>query len=110
MATENQGIIPLLDPKNDPGDTTANGNSSSSMSGTMKAVHYEGPFKVSVKEVDVPKIQHPDDAIIKVTTAGTSSYSIESMKPLLTEGSYLRVRPAYVSRTNGCGNGTRFWT
>lgn len=36
----------------------------------MKAVHYEGPFKVSVKEVDMPKIQHPDDVIIKVTTAG----------------------------------------
>lgn len=36
----------------------------------MKAVHYEGPFKVSVKEVPHPKIEHPDDAIIKVTTAG----------------------------------------
>lgn len=35
----------------------------------MKAVHYEGPFKVSVKEVAKPKIEHPDDAIIKVTTA-----------------------------------------
>jgi len=36
---------------------------------SMKAVHYEGPFKVSVKEVQKPKIEHPDDAIIKVTTA-----------------------------------------
>ena len=36
----------------------------------MKAVHYEGPFQVSVKEVPHPKILHPDDAIIKVTTAG----------------------------------------
>ena len=36
----------------------------------MKAVHYEGPFKVSVREVELPKIQHPDDVIIKVTTAG----------------------------------------
>jgi len=35
----------------------------------MKAVHYEGPFKVSVKEIDLPKIQHPDDVIIKVTTS-----------------------------------------
>lgn len=39
----------------------------------MKAVHYEKPFKVSVKEVELPKIEHPDDAIIKVTTAGASS-------------------------------------
>ncbi|KAG9819737.1 S-glutathione dehydrogenase, partial [Aureobasidium melanogenum] len=35
----------------------------------MKAVHYEGPFKVSVKDVPLPKLEHPDDAIIKVTTA-----------------------------------------
>ena len=35
----------------------------------MKAVHYEKPFEVSVKEVPQPKIEHPDDAIIKVTTA-----------------------------------------
>ena len=36
----------------------------------MKAVHYEKPFEVIVKEVSLPKIEHPDDAIIKVTTAG----------------------------------------
>jgi hypothetical protein len=35
----------------------------------MKALHYDGPFKVSVKEIDLPKIEHPDDVIIKVTTA-----------------------------------------
>ena len=34
----------------------------------MKALHYEGPFKVSVKEIGLPQIQHPDDCIIKVTT------------------------------------------
>ncbi|MCJ1417124.1 hypothetical protein MMC32_003463 [Xylographa parallela] len=42
---------------------------SSTTTTSMKAVHYEGPFKVSVKEIPHPKIQHPDDAIIKVTTA-----------------------------------------
>jgi hypothetical protein len=35
----------------------------------MKALHYDGPYKVSVKEIDLPKIEHPDDVIIKVTTA-----------------------------------------
>lgn len=35
----------------------------------MKAVHYEKPFQVSVKEVPQPKIEHPDDAIVMVTTA-----------------------------------------
>merc|ERR1712157_182531 len=39
------------------------------MGDNMKAVHYEGPFKVSVKEVPKPILQHPDDAIIKVTTS-----------------------------------------
>ncbi|KAI7597408.1 S-glutathione dehydrogenase, partial [Hortaea werneckii] len=35
----------------------------------MKALHYEGPFKVSVKDIALPQIQHPDDCIIKVTTS-----------------------------------------
>ncbi|KAG8630959.1 hypothetical protein KVT40_000099 [Elsinoe batatas] len=39
----------------------------------MKAVHYEGPFKVSVKEVPLPTIQHPDDVLVKVTTAGRTA-------------------------------------
>jgi hypothetical protein len=71
-------IIPLLDPEHDPGDTNNgpySGNATHATSGNagdkMKAVHYEGPFKVAVKEVELPKIQHPDDVIIKVTTAGT---------------------------------------
>ena len=35
----------------------------------MKAVNYQGPFKVKVEEVDHPKIEHPDDVIVKVTTS-----------------------------------------
>ena len=42
----------------------------SSTTTTMKAIHYEKPFEVSVREVPLPKLEHPDDAIIKVTTAG----------------------------------------
>lgn len=37
----------------------------------MNAVHYERPFLVSVREIPVPKIEHPDDVVIKVTTVGT---------------------------------------
>jgi len=37
----------------------------------MKAVNYQGAFKVKVEEVPKPQIQHPDDVIVKVTTAGT---------------------------------------
>ena len=36
----------------------------------MKAVTFQGPLKLEVKEVDDPKIQDPNDVIIKVTTAG----------------------------------------
>jgi len=68
----------------------------------MKAVHYEEPFKVSVKEVPLPKIEHPDDAIIKVTTAGQLLFfTYEGW--LLTSSSNLRFRPPHVPRTNGSG-------
>jgi hypothetical protein len=71
MASAQEGSlqsIPLLDPKHDPGTHPA--QTGSNMSGQkMKAVHYEGPFKVSVKEVELPKIEHPDDVIVRVTTA-----------------------------------------
>ncbi|KHO11087.1 hypothetical protein MAA_11356 [Metarhizium robertsii ARSEF 23] len=39
------------------------------MASTMKAVNYNGPFKVKVQEVGMPKIQHPDDVILKVTSS-----------------------------------------
>ena len=53
-------------------DPILSGLNMSATSITMKAVHYEKPFQVSVREVPLPKIEHPDDAIIKVTTAGMS--------------------------------------
>jgi glutathione-independent formaldehyde dehydrogenase len=34
----------------------------------MRAVVYKGPFKVSVEQVPDPKIEHPNDAIIKITS------------------------------------------
>ncbi|EXJ74704.1 alcohol dehydrogenase [Cladophialophora psammophila CBS 110553] len=37
--------------------------------GTMKAVNYQGAFKVKVEDVPKPAIEHPDDVIVKVTTA-----------------------------------------
>ncbi|KAJ7084950.1 hypothetical protein C8R44DRAFT_836395 [Mycena epipterygia] len=35
----------------------------------MRAVVYDKPFSVSVQEVEKPKILHPDDIIVKVTTS-----------------------------------------
>lgn len=34
----------------------------------MKALNYKGPFQVKVEEVEAPKLEHPDDIIVKVTT------------------------------------------
>ncbi|MDO8616655.1 MAG: alcohol dehydrogenase family protein [Dehalococcoidia bacterium] len=36
----------------------------------MKAATFQGAFKIEVKDVDDPKIQEPNDAILKVTAAG----------------------------------------
>jgi len=35
----------------------------------MKAVVYEAPFKVAVKNVPDPKIEHPNDVIVKITSS-----------------------------------------
>ncbi|KAL9089206.1 MAG: hypothetical protein Q9159_002677 [Coniocarpon cinnabarinum] len=35
----------------------------------MKALHYDGPFKTSIQTIGYPKIEHPDDVVVKVTTA-----------------------------------------
>ncbi|KAJ5049308.1 putative zinc-type alcohol dehydrogenase-like protein [Penicillium chrysogenum] len=36
---------------------------------TMKALNYLGPYQVRVEDVEKPKMEHPDDIIVKVTTA-----------------------------------------
>jgi threonine dehydrogenase-like Zn-dependent dehydrogenase len=34
----------------------------------MQALNYLGPYKVRVEDVKKPKLEHPDDIIVKVTT------------------------------------------
>lgn len=36
---------------------------------TMRAVNYQGAFSVKVEDVPKPTIEHPDDVVVKVTTA-----------------------------------------
>jgi hypothetical protein len=38
----------------------------------MKAVNYAGPSQVKVSVVEKPKLEHPDDIIVKVTTVSLS--------------------------------------
>jgi hypothetical protein len=109
-------IIPLLDPEHDPGNTEHH-SASANMGEKMKAVHYEGPFKVSVREVETPQIQHPDDAIIKVTTAGTylslslslSQKHVRESRIRLMRYSDMRVGSAHVPGANSCGSGPGVW-
>ena len=35
----------------------------------MRAMVYRGPYKVRVEEKDIPGIEHPNDAIVRVTLA-----------------------------------------
>lgn len=51
-------------------------SSSGSSTETMKAVNYQGAFKVKVEEVPMPKLEHPDDIIVKVTTAGKPLFEL----------------------------------
>ena len=41
----------------------------------MRAVVYDGPFKVSIQNVEKPEIQHPNDVIVK-STLSLVSYPI----------------------------------
>ncbi len=35
----------------------------------MRAMVYRGPYKVRVEEKDIPPIEHPNDAIVRVSLA-----------------------------------------
>lgn len=35
----------------------------------MKAMTYRGPYKVRIEDKDIPTIEHPDDAIVRVKLA-----------------------------------------
>jgi glutathione-independent formaldehyde dehydrogenase len=51
----------------------------------MKAVVFNGPWDVSVENVDDPRIEEPKDAIIKITTAsicGSDLHPYEGRAPL----------------------------
>jgi glutathione-independent formaldehyde dehydrogenase len=51
----------------------------------MKAVVFQGPFKLAVEDVEDPKIEQPGDAVIRVTTAnicGSDLHPYEGRAPL----------------------------
>ncbi len=36
----------------------------------MRALTYEGPYRVAVRRKPEPRIEHPQDGIVRVTAAG----------------------------------------
>ncbi|MEV5447300.1 alcohol dehydrogenase catalytic domain-containing protein, partial [Streptomyces sp. NPDC052644] len=34
----------------------------------MRAVVYQGPHEVTVEQVEDPRIEHPDDVVVQITT------------------------------------------
>jgi glutathione-independent formaldehyde dehydrogenase len=51
----------------------------------VKAVVFQGPFKLAVENVDDPKIEQPGDAVIRITTAnicGSDLHPYEGRAPL----------------------------
>lgn len=59
---------------------------------TMKALNYIGPYQVRVEEVEKPRMEHPDDIIVKVTTVSDVKTDSLIMKTKLIgyEGCHLR--------------------
>ncbi len=50
----------------------------------MKAVTFQGPFKLEVKDVPDPTIQEPNDIILKVTTAGICGSDVHAYDGRMT--------------------------
>src|SRR5690625_1284279 len=50
----------------------------------MRAMVYRGPYDIRVKEKDLPEIEHPQDAIVRVTSAsicGSDLHLYHGMMP-----------------------------
>lgn len=51
----------------------------------MRAVTYEGPYRVSVREKPDPRIEHPQDAILKVTCAAVCGSDLHLLHGLVPD-------------------------
>ncbi|HEY8589507.1 MAG TPA: zinc-dependent alcohol dehydrogenase [Naasia sp.] len=51
----------------------------------MRAMVYRGPYKVRVEEKDIPRIEHPNDAIVRVTLAAICGSDLHLYHGLMTD-------------------------
>jgi threonine dehydrogenase-like Zn-dependent dehydrogenase len=74
----------------------------------VRAVTWQGKRKVSVDTVPDPKIEHPTDAIIKVTTTnicGSDLHLYETLGPFMGEGNILGHEPMGIVEEVGPATG-----
>lgn len=51
---------------------------------TMKAIVWEGkPFHMSLKDIPVPKLEHPNDVLIRITTSAICGTDLHTYRGLL---------------------------
>lgn len=51
----------------------------------MRAMVYRGPYRVRVEEKEIPRIEHPNDAIVRVTTAAICGSDIHIYHGMLPD-------------------------
>src|ERR1051325_3670068 len=51
----------------------------------MQAMVYRGPYRVRVEEKDMPRIEHPNDAIVRVTRAAICGSDLHLYHGLMTD-------------------------
>jgi threonine dehydrogenase-like Zn-dependent dehydrogenase len=51
----------------------------------MRAMVYRGPYRIRVEEKDIPRIEHPNDAIIKVTLAAICGSDLHLLHGLMPD-------------------------
>lgn len=51
----------------------------------MQAMVYRGPYRIRVEEKDIPRIEHPNDAIVRVTTAAICGSDIHIYHGMLPD-------------------------
>lgn len=47
---------------------------------TMKALNYVGPYDVQVQDVEKPRLEHPDDIIVKITSVSYYIALVQKIK------------------------------
>ena len=68
--------------------------------GALRAMVYRGPYKIRVEDKDIPAIEHPNDAIVRVTLGaicGSDLHLYHGMMP--DTGS---VTPLVTSSSGSC--------